>query len=150
MFKFVKATDGSSYEPLRMAAGDAAFKVGMALYIVSGLLEVASGAVKATHICLENKTIATTGTLLCYEVSPRMIFECPIEDLDATYHAVGKIAAFHTDGMQITDSAAGVEYVSATSGGNVTAAGLSHTGALIVDMLGAAADGDPCWVKLSH
>lgn len=149
-FKFVKATDGSSYEPLTKAAGDATYKVGMALYLVSGLLEKATGDVKATHICLENKIIATTGDLKCYEVTPQMIFEVPIEDINDTYHGVGMIAKIHTDGLQITDAAGGVEYVAASSAGSPTVAGLSHTGALIIDMLAAAADGDVCWVKLSH
>lgn len=149
-FKFVKATDGSMYEPVVMPAAAETLVVGMALYLSSGLLTKAAGNVKATHICLENKVLADNGTVLCYEVTPQMIFEVPIEDIDTDYHGVGKIATFYTDGLQITDAAGGVEYVSATSGGTVTVAGLSHTGALIVDMRGAAADGDICWVKLSH
>lgn len=149
-FKFVKSSDGSFIEPTRMKAGDGTYAVGTALRIVSGVLEIASGNVKATHISLENKTLATDGELLVYPVTPGMIFEVPVEDIDATIHAVGKCAQFFTDGAQITDAAAGVEYVAATSGGAVTTAGLSHTGALIIDMRGAAADGDVVWVRLDH
>lgn len=149
-FKFVKSNDAGFMEPTRMVAGDGTYAIGTALYIASGVLEVASGNVKATHISLENKVLSADGELLVYPVTPGMIFECPVEDYDATYHAVGLIAQFHTDGAQITDAAGGVEYVAATSGGAVTAAGLSHTGALIVDMRGAAADGDKVWVRLAH
>lgn len=156
-FKMAYTSDGSVPGMLKMAAGDATYTVGTALYLVSGLLEIAVGAVKATHICMENKTIATTGTLLCYEITPAMVFEVPIEDVDADYHAVGKIAQLFTDGAQITDAAAGVVYAAGTSGGDgaagvdgPTTATPSHTGALIVDMLSAAVDGDVCLVKLSH
>lgn len=149
-FNFVKATDGSMYSAETRICGDGTYVVGTALYNVSGVLEIASGAVQATHISLENKTLAADGDMLVYEVSPTMIHECPIEDLDATYHAVGKVAGFHTDGAQITDAAAGVAYVAATSGGEVTTALKTGTGALILDMRGAAADGDVCWVRLNH
>lgn len=153
-FKYVS---GSMPKTVSMTAGDATYYPGTALYIVSGLLEIATGNVRATHICEESKVIATTGALLCYEVEPDMVHECPIEDIDSSYHAVGKIAQLYTDGAQITDAAAGVVYAAATSGGDgaagadgPTTATPSHTGALIVNMRGAAADGDVCWVKLNH
>lgn len=157
-FKLVKNTAGGTlYEPVTMTVGDGTYTVGIALYDVSGVLEIASGAVRATHISLENKTLAENGPMLVYRIEPGMEFDCPIEDIDSTYHAVGKIAAFHTDGAQITDAAAGVVYAAATSGGDgtegadgPTTATPSHTGALIVDMLGAAADGDICRVRLYH
>lgn len=150
MFKLVNTDSGAMPRTVKLTAGDATYAVGTALYIVSGLLEIATGNVKATHICEEDKTIASTGDLLCYEITPQMTFECPIEDIDATYHAVGLAAQFHTDGAQITDAAAGSVYVAATSGGAVTTALAKNTGALIVDMRGAAADGDVCWVKLNY
>lgn len=156
-FKIVKNTAGNPYETISKTVGDGTYKVGTALYEVSGVLEIATGAVRATHIALENRTLAANGPMLVYRIEPGMEFDCPIEDIDSTYHAVGKIAAFHTDGAQITDAAAGVVYAAATSGGDgtngangPTTATPSHTGALIVDMLGAAADGDICRVRLYH
>ena len=156
-FKIVKNTAGNPYETISMTVGDGTYKVVTALYDVSGVLEIASGAVRSTHIALENRTLADNGPMLVYRIEPGMEFDCPIEDIDATYHAVGKIAAFHTDGAQITDAAAGVVYAAATSGGDgtqgadgPTTATPSHTGALIVDMLGAANDGDICRVRLYH
>jgi len=144
MFKLLKNDYGSNNvgeTELMPATNSVAYKKHMALAISSGAMVIASGDVTATHICLEDKTGASGGTVLCYPISNGMIFETKLQGYSATTQKPGLSVTFHTDGLQITSTAA----VMAAA---TTSTTLAAKGAYIVDMCSASAAGDKVRVRL--
>lgn len=166
MFRFVKHIGGSQNVPeieiIPVLVEDAVtlaeteYVDGQAVsYGTGGCCVTSSGAVKVDYIVVGEHTF-TGGdadaivTIPAYRVLPGMIFECPVEDLDATIHMVGKTCNIFTDGLQITDAVAAAIYGDLTEGSATVADAipLPKLGARLIDKQGAAADGDLVLVEL--
>lgn len=128
MFKVEKYLGGRGAYPdpvlIPVAAGSA-FTPGQAITISGGLGVLADGDVAAQYVSTAKLTAedSTAGKkLLCYKVDENMVFEAPLSAFASTV----------TVGAALTFAA----------GEKITATAASKGGAKIIDVNGAAAEGD--------
>ena len=121
MFKLIKIQNSGVNvpEPQSIAKGSGKIKRASAL-IISGGKAVAPGATTApTHIALADAAEGDT-TVTCAQISPLMVFECPVKDGTPTSLTVGtKVCLAIEDGCAVgvnTTPASGVATVYDTLG----------------------------------
>lgn len=148
MFKLIRSIDGSYLQPQSVTAAAGTYKVGEALQLSSGNVSLASGNVRVRFVCMEDKTLASAGPLLVAPVTAGMIFEVPIAAYSATAHKPGLSVTIHTDGLQVTGTAATAMY--ASSGTTFSSVSIpTFVGAQVVDVCDAAAAGDKIQVSFN-
>lgn len=133
MFNVVKIISSGSNVPdcQRMLTNASEnYKVGSALILSAGRLVNATATSKPQYIAAESAEAGTRQTLVCYPVTPNMIFEVPVSGVPASVKA----------GTKITLS---------VNGGFADKVGTSTTDgvATVVDTRGAMKNGDKILVK---
>lgn len=117
-------------DPLRLPIRSGSFKTGTLITLDGGFATNTSFAQMPTHIAGETTSATKSQTLLCYELTPDLIFKVAI-DGDPSELKVGDKIAICTDGTYaykvMCDTAEGV--------------------ATIVDLCGAKNHGDHIYVK---
>lgn len=81
MFKLVKIISSGTNvpDPIRLnTTAGVEYRTGCALVLTSGALTNAGPTTKPTHIALESAKADEKSTLLCYAITPGMIFEAPV------------------------------------------------------------------------
>ncbi|MBO5789519.1 MAG: hypothetical protein J6R42_06210 [Clostridia bacterium] len=151
MFQLTKIEYGRDNipEPMLMpATAGTAYKTGMALKLntTTHKLIPATGDTTATYIALEDKVGVEGEMVLCYAITPQMIFEVPLSAYSATTVVIGGRLQFATDAQSLTSAAAST-YTATTTSGTTTIT--SCLGGMIIDLLGAKAEGDKVLVRLA-
>ena len=109
-----------------MPAGAITPKIGLALYLSSGVFAVATGTQKPTHICMREESAAvSSGTIIpVIEIAPDIVFQT---ENQASLNGVnvGQAVTIHSDGMQVTATTSSgvatiVEKTAGTGTGNRT------------------------------
>ena len=99
-------------------------KVGLALYLSSGVFAIATGTTKPTHICMREEAAAVaSGTIIpVIEIEDDIVFET---ENQASLNGVniGQAVTLHSDGMQVTGTTSSgtatiVDKVAGTGTGN--------------------------------
>ncbi|MBP5209258.1 MAG: hypothetical protein J6125_00200 [Clostridia bacterium] len=139
---------GTPEPVLAPAKSGASYLPGMALCLdaESHALVKASGDVTVTHVCLEAKTAAAGDTVLCYRVTPQMVFEAPLSVYDDTV-VFGAALTIASDGLRVTATPA--SGLVATVGEDDAVTVTNTVGAIICDTQSAAAAGDRVLVRLA-
>lgn len=78
MFKVHQVLTGEDLPLVYVPCGTGTFKVGQAMIIDSGVLDVAEDAETPEYICMKDVTVASSGELVpCYKVHDNIIWEVP-------------------------------------------------------------------------
>ena len=136
MFKLIKILNSGINVPEfeRIPVSDGVdYTVGMAISAAAGAAASCTASTAPTHICAQMLAAGEKDSVLCYPVSPDMIFEAPI-----SASPIGlKVGAKLTLAIDARARAYGV--TATTSGGVAT----------VVDTCGAAAIGDKIAVRFA-
>lgn len=134
MFKLIKILNSGTNtpEPMIIAKADAAIAQGELLVLSGGKLTKASATAKPTHISL-SAAKAADAEVACAEITPDMIFECPVAAGTPNTLSVGAKVC-----LEIANST--------TVGVNTTTASGVAT---VYNAMGASAIGDNILVKFN-
>ncbi len=134
MFKLIKILNSGSNvpEPCRIPTGGLAFKAGAALTVADGTA-APCGATQAPKFIAMANAEATDTDVICYPVTPDMLFSVKVQENPAALKLFDKVTLYvDSDGM-----ATGV--TATTSSGVAT----------VTDLEGAEAAGDTITVKFA-
>ncbi len=125
-------SNSSAPEPCRMPTSSTAeYKLGSALVLTQGKLANAAATDKPLYIAAESAAAGEKKSLICYPISPDMLFEVPVSGVPLTLKLGDKVTLNVTDGI-----ASGVT--------NTTASGVCT----VVDTRGAKKSGDSIFVRI--
>ena len=102
MFNVIKIISSGNNlpDPTRMlTSSSVSYKAGSALIVTNGRLANAQATSKPQYIAVESAAAGEKATLVCYPVTPGMIFEVPVSGIPASIKAGVKVTLSVNNGF---------------------------------------------------